>query len=79
MKAPKAKKIDKILSKHGDQRIDPYYWLNERENPEVIAYLNEENQYTAEVMKDTEDFQNFLYEEMKSRYKKRRLFTTLFF
>lgn len=70
MKAPKAKKIDKILSKHGDQRIDPYYWLNERENPEVIAYLNEENKYTSEIMRDTEDFQNFLYEEMKSRYKK---------
>ena len=58
MKAPKAKKIDKILSKHGDQRIDPYF--KRKGKPEVIVYLNEENQYTAEVMKDTEDFQNFL-------------------
>ncbi|AQX04191.1 protease 2 [Elizabethkingia meningoseptica] len=70
MKAPKAKKIDTILSKHEDQRIDPYYWLNERENPEVTEYLNEENTYAFDSMKDTEEFQNMLYEEMKARYKK---------
>ena len=42
MNAPKAKKIDHILSIHNDQRIDPYFWLNERENPEVLQYLEEE-------------------------------------
>lgn len=70
MNAPKAKKIEKILEIHGDKRVDNYFWLNERENPEVIKYLEEENAYCDFVMKDTEDLQNELYEEMKARYKK---------
>ena len=70
MNAPKAKKIEKLLEIHNDQRNDPYFWMNERENPEVIKYLEEENAYTDFVMKETEDLQNDLYEEMKSRYKK---------
>lgn len=70
MHPPIAKKIDKILETHGDQRIDSYFWLNERENPDVIAYLEEENRYCDYVMKDTEAFQEHLYEEMKARYKK---------
>lgn len=70
MEAPKAKKIKKILEIHGDRRTDPYFWMNERENPEVIKYLEEENAYADFVMKDTEDLQEELYEEMKSRYKK---------
>lgn len=70
MNAPKAKKIEKLLEIHNDQRNDPYFWMNERENPEVIKYLEDENAYTDFVMKETEDLQNDLYEEMKSRYKK---------
>jgi len=70
MNAPKAKKIEKVLEIHNDQRNDPYFWMNERENPEVIKYLEDENTYTDFVMKETEDLQNDLYEEMKSRYKK---------
>lgn len=70
MNAPKAKKIEKLLEIHNDQRNDPYFWMNERENPEVIKYLEEENSYTDFVMKETEDLQNDLYEEMKARYKK---------
>ena len=42
---PVAKIIPKKLEKHGDVRTDNYYWLNERENPEVINYLNKENEY----------------------------------
>ena len=67
---PKAKKIPKILEIHGDERQDPYFWLKERENPEVIQYLEEENAYAEAVMKDTEDFQQLLFDEMKERYKK---------
>ncbi|WP_375238032.1 S9 family peptidase [Aurantibacter sp.] len=67
--APKAKKIAKELEKHGDVRIDNYYWLNERENGEVIAYLNKENAYTKVVMKHTENFQKSLFDEMKARIK----------
>ena len=70
MQIPKAKKIDKILEKFGDKRNDPYFWLNERENPEVRAYLEEENKYCEAVMKDTEPLQQELFEEMKARYKK---------
>lgn len=69
MDIPKAKKINKKLTAHGEVRIDPYYWLNERENPEVIQYLEQENSYCDFVMKDTELLQRELFEEMKSRYK----------
>ncbi|WP_226063711.1 S9 family peptidase [Kaistella polysaccharea] len=66
---PKAKKIDQVLEIHGDQRNDPYFWLKERENPEVISYLDQENAYAEAVLKDTEDFQQLLFDEMKARYK----------
>ncbi len=70
MNAPIAKKIDKVLEIHGDRRIDPYFWLNEKENPEVLKYLEDENAYCDFVMKETEELQNHLFEEMKERYKK---------
>ncbi|MFT5513136.1 MAG: oligopeptidase B [Bacteroidia bacterium] len=54
---------------HGDVRTDDYYWLNNRENPDVIHYLNQENAYTEAVMKDSEPFQTLLYEEMVGRIK----------
>lgn len=57
------------LEKHGDIRIDNYYWLNERENPEVIDYLNKENEYYQQSTAHTKDFQKSLYEEMKGRIK----------
>ena len=69
IEAPLAKKIEKKLEKHGDERIDNYYWLNDRENPDVIDYLNKENEYLEANMKHTESFQKALFEEMKSRIK----------
>lgn len=54
---------------HDHQRIDEYYWMNDRENPEVIDYLNAENNYLKSVMKPTEEFQKILFEEMKGRIK----------
>ena len=66
---PKAKIIPKILEKHGHSRTDNYYWLNERENPEVIDYLNQENDYYQKSTAHTKDFQNSLFEEMKARIK----------
>ena len=44
---PKAKKIEKVLKMHEHERIDEFYWLNERDNPEVIKYLEEENNYSC--------------------------------
>lgn len=67
MKEPKAVKKNKVLQMHGDVRIDPYYWLNERENPEVIKYLEEENRYTRAMLEHTEGFQKELFEEIKGR------------
>lgn len=66
---PKAKKIPHKMEKHGDARTDDYYWLRERENPEVIKYLKDENAYTDAAMKHTEKFQEKLFAEMKSRIK----------
>lgn len=67
--APIAKIIPKTIEKHGDKRIDNYYWLNDRENPEVIDYLNKENEYYNKMTAHTKAFQADLYEEMKGRIK----------
>ena len=66
---PDASPKNKELSIHGDTRIDPYYWLNEREDPEVIQYLEDENSYTKAVLSSTEKMQKQLFEEMKVRIK----------
>ena len=67
--APKAKKIKKELTIHNDVRVDNYYWLNQREDKDVLDYLHAENDYTNAVLKSTESFQKSLFEEMKSRIK----------
>lgn len=66
---PIAKIVPKTLEKHGDKRIDNYYWLNERENPEVIDYLNKENEYYQKSTVHTKPLQDDLFLEMKSRIK----------
>ena len=66
---PVAKKMTKELTIHGDTRIDNYYWMNERENPEVIEYLEAENAYKEAAMKHTESVQEKLFEEIKSKIK----------
>lgn len=66
---PIAKKQPKELTIHGDTRIDNYYWMRERENPEVVAYLEEENAYTKKCLKHTETLQQDLFTEMKGRIK----------
>lgn len=59
----------KELEKHGDIRTDNYYWLNERENPEVIDYLTKENDYYKQMTAHTKQFQDELFLEMKGRIK----------
>lgn len=66
---PKADKIAKNLEIHGDIREDDYYWLNERENEEVIDYLERENEYYEKMTAHTKKFQENLFEEMKGRIK----------
>jgi oligopeptidase B len=69
MKPPIARKISEKLEIHNHQRIDEYYWMRDRDNPEVIDYLNQENDYLKATLSSTEDFQNSLFEEMKGRVK----------
>lgn len=69
MQAPLAPKKPQLLEIHNHQRQDFYYWLNDRENPEVIDYLKKENAYLKEVMEPTEALQQHLFEEMKGRIK----------
>ncbi len=66
---PIAERIPKKMEIHGDVRIDDYYWLNERENPQVIDYLNGENAYYDSITSHTKQFQEDLFEEMKARIK----------
>ncbi len=69
MKQPQAKKIAKKLIAHNSTRIDNYYWLNDRENTEVIDYLNSENAYTNSIMQNTEEVQTTIYNEIVGRIK----------
>lgn len=64
---PIAKKVPKVTEIHGEKLTDDYYWLREKENPEVIRYLEAENAYTALMMKSTEGLQDALYKEMLAR------------
>ena len=66
---PLAKIIPTTLVKFDDVRTDNYFWLNDRENSEVIDYLNKENQYYQEMTAHTKAFQKELFEEMKARIK----------
>ncbi len=55
------------LTLHGDTRIDPWYWLRDRDDPEVVAYLEAENEHTQAALSHTEKFQAELFEEIRSR------------
>ena len=69
MDAPKAKHKDFSLAAHGETRIDPFYWMRDRESDEVLQHLRNENAYTEEKMKDTKELQEKLFAEMKGRIK----------
>jgi len=66
---PVAPKHPTKLEKHGDVRIDDYYWMNNREDQQVLDYLNAENEYYQKMTAHTAEFQEELYKEMKSRIK----------
>lgn len=66
---PIAKKMPKVTDINGHKLVDNYYWLREKKNPEVRAYLDAENAYTDSIMKPTEPLQKKLYGEMLSRIK----------
>lgn len=67
IRPPRATRIPKIVSLHGETLIDDYAWFRERENPELLAYLEAENAYAAAMLRSSEPLQERLYEEMLSR------------
>ncbi len=66
---PVAKKVPKVDVVHGDRRQDDYFWLRQKDDPEVLAYLRAENAYTDEALKPAEAFRETLYQEMLARIK----------
>jgi oligopeptidase B len=66
---PVAKKVPKVDQVHGDRRVDDYFWLRDKQDPDVAAYLDAENTYADAVMKPTLTFQDALYKEMLARIK----------
>ncbi len=67
---PSAKKIPHEFTLHGHTRVDPYHWLRDGENPEVTAYLEEENRHTDKVMEPVREFKGKLFDEIVARIKK---------
>ena len=66
---PVAQVVPKVDTLHGDVRVDNYFWLREKTNPEVISYLEAENAWTTAGMRHTEALQEVLYQEMLGRLK----------
>ncbi|MFO7977998.1 MAG: S9 family peptidase [Bacteroidales bacterium] len=64
---PEPEKIEEQLVVHGDTRVDLYYWMRDREDPKLLAYLEAENQYLEEVMAPVASLREELVEEMKNR------------
>ncbi|AEI48613.1 S9 family peptidase [Runella slithyformis] len=69
LQPPKAPKVPYRFELHNDVRTDDYYWLRERESPEVINYLNAENAYTEAVLAPVKQLREKLFDEMKARIK----------
>src|SRR5215207_4286822 len=66
---PTAPKRPYEITQHGQTRIDNYYWMRDRSDPEVLKYLHAENDYLEEIMGHTKSLQGTLYAEMKGRIK----------
>ncbi|MEO8227811.1 MAG: S9 family peptidase, partial [Gemmatimonadota bacterium] len=64
---PSAPVRSRVVQAHGDSRIDPYYWMRNRDDPAVIEYLSAENAWTTEQMRNTEPLQERLYRELLGR------------
>jgi oligopeptidase B len=69
MKPPVAKKVPRVETRHGRRVRDDYYWLRDRSDPDVLAYLEAENAYTEGVMQRTAALQETLYGEILGRIK----------
>ena len=68
-RAPVARQVEHISVWHGEKVNDPFFWLREKSNPEVIQYLEAENAYTEAMTKDIQPFADALYKEMLGHIK----------
>jgi oligopeptidase B len=66
---PKADRKDHKITYHGHEFVDSYFWLRNKESPEVLNYLNSENEYSKNKMSFTDQLQEDLYNEMVTRTK----------
>jgi oligopeptidase B len=66
---PSAPRRPHVVSAHGDDREDPWFWLRQRDDPEVLAYLEAENAYTEQEAAPLGALRHGLFEEMKARIK----------
>jgi oligopeptidase B len=66
---PVAKRVDSRREHHGDVFVDPYEWLREKTNPEVIAYLEAENAYVDQMTGHLEPLRQQIFDEIKARTK----------
>ncbi|HYE91167.1 MAG TPA: oligopeptidase B, partial [Terriglobales bacterium] len=66
---PLAKRVPKVDVIHGEKRQDDYFWMRQKDHPDVLSHLRAENAYTDQVMKPTEVFQEALYGELLGRIK----------
>jgi oligopeptidase B len=64
---PIAKRVPKEILQHGETRVDPYFWLRDRDDPDTIAYLEAENAYTEATLHPSADLREQLYQEMLGR------------
>ena len=66
---PMARQVEHISTWHGEKVNDPFFWLREKSNPEVIKYLEAENAYTEAMTKALKPFADALYQEMLGHIK----------
>ncbi|MEL6256271.1 MAG: S9 family peptidase [Bacteroidota bacterium] len=69
MQPPKAKKVPHTHSIHSHDRIDNYYWMRDRENPDLLAHLKAENEFKEKALEDQDPLKEEIFKEIKARFK----------
>lgn len=69
MQPPHAAKLAHQIEIHGDTIVDDYFWLRDRDNPQVMEYLKAENNYTEQVLQPHAELRESLFQELKARVK----------
>ena len=64
---PRAKRVEHVREHHGDRVVDPYEWLRDKDDPEVIAHLEAENAWADERTAHLEPLRSAIFEEIRSR------------